>query len=382
MTLTSRFEGLIQQIHAAPQKLVFEFAGAGSLALLWLHSVAGSSRTVLEATDRYAQASLADLLGGPPAKFVARETAEAMARAAYLRALRLCDDLPCMGVACTAAIATARPKRGDHGCWVALCDRAGLRVYGMTLTKGARDRGDEEWLITQLVMRAIAEGCGLPAHALDLLPGELLEQDTLAEPDPLADLLEGQADAVLVQPDGQREAGAPVRAALLSGSFNPLHQGHERLADAAAVALGLPAVFELPVVNADKPPLARSEIERRLAQFRWRYPVALSRAPLFVQKAELFPGCVFVVGQDTAARLVEPRYYGGPAQRDAALATVRAQGCHFLVAGRVQGDTFLTLADISIPAGFAGLFLELPERLFRVDLSSSAIRAQQPWQKR
>ncbi|HEU4327637.1 MAG TPA: hypothetical protein VFS21_31145 [Roseiflexaceae bacterium] len=375
MILDPVFERLVQQIHAAPPKLVFEFAGAGSMALLWLHSVAGSSRTVLEATDRYAQESLADLLGGAPAKFVARETAEAMARAAYGRAVRLCDNAPCLGLACTAAIATDRPKRGDHGCWVALCDRAGLRVYGMTLAKGARDRVGEERLISQLVLRAVAEGCGLTPPALDLLPDEPLEQATLAEPDPLALLLEGRARRVMAHADGRRTTDEPVRGALLSGSFNPLHQGHERLAEAAAVALGLPAVFELPVVNADKPPLSRAEIERRLAQFRWRYPVALSRAPLFVQKAELFPGCVFVVGQDTAARLVEPRYYGGPAERDAALAAVRAQGCRFLVAGRVQGDAFLTLADIVVPPDFADLFLELPERLFRVDLSSSAIRA-------
>ena len=48
---------LVAQIHAAPHMVVYEFAGAGSLALLWLHSVGGSSRTILEATDHYANAS-------------------------------------------------------------------------------------------------------------------------------------------------------------------------------------------------------------------------------------------------------------------------------------------------------------------------------------
>jgi hypothetical protein len=70
---------------------VFEFAGAGSLALFWLHGVPGSSRTVLEATDRYASASLAELLGRAPEQFVARETAAAMASAAYRRANRLAE---------------------------------------------------------------------------------------------------------------------------------------------------------------------------------------------------------------------------------------------------------------------------------------------------
>ena len=36
---------IIEQIHNSAHKLVFEFTGAGSLALYQLHSVAGSSRT-------------------------------------------------------------------------------------------------------------------------------------------------------------------------------------------------------------------------------------------------------------------------------------------------------------------------------------------------
>src|SRR5204863_5252995 len=114
--------------------------------------------------------------------------------------------------------------------------------------------------------------------------------------------------------------------------------------------------------NADKAPLGYAEIERRLAQFRWRYPVVLSRAALFVEKAKLFPGCIFVLGYDTAARLVDPRYYGGESARDAALEAIRAQGCRFLVAGRVQDGAFRTLGHIAIPADARDMFIELPEQ--------------------
>src|SRR6476660_7221329 len=82
---------IIKQIHNSAHKLVFEFTGAGSLALYQLHSVAGSSRAILEATDRYAAASLVDLLGQPPEQFVSRQTAIAMASQAYRRAMRLAD---------------------------------------------------------------------------------------------------------------------------------------------------------------------------------------------------------------------------------------------------------------------------------------------------
>jgi hypothetical protein len=74
-------------------------------------------------------------------------------------------------------------------------------------------------------------------------------------------------------------------------------------------------------------------------------------------------------------RLVDSRYYGGPQGRDAALASIRAQGCRFLVAGRAEGGVFRTLADIALPESLRDLFVELPESAFRSDLSSTAIRA-------
>ena len=367
---------LIARIHDSSHKLVLEFTGAGSQALFWLHSVAGSSRTILEATDRYAGSSLAELLGGPPAQFVARETAMAMAAAAYGRAMRLTDGAAgSFGAGCTAAIATDRARRGAERCWIATRDRAGFRVYGLEMIKGARDRHGEEALVSRLLLRAVADASGVDdIVSLDVLDGEQVETELIAEADPLALLLEGVARSVTVAPDGRRAADAPVRGVLVSGSFNPLHIGHERLAYVAAEMLSQPSSFELPVLNADKPPLGYAEIERRLDQFVGRYTVVLSREPLFVGKAAVFPGCVFAIGSDTAERLVALRYYGGVAERDAARETVRANGCRFLVAGRVENGVFRTLADIDIPDGFRDLFIELPERAFRVDISSTEIR--------
>ena len=57
-----------------------------------------------------------------------------------------------------------------------------------------------------------------------------------------------------------------------------------------------------------------------------------------------------------------------------ALKSIRTNGCRFLVAGRVEKGVFRTLADIAIPDDFRDLFVELPERAFRVDLSSTEIR--------
>lgn len=368
-------------VYASGFRLVYEFTGAGSLALAWLHAVAGSSRTVLEATDRYSPASLIDLLGGEPAKFVSGETAAAMAARAYRRAVRLAQGAApgtCLGVACTATIATDRAKRGGHACHVAVQDRYGVTAYGLALTKGERDRLGEETLVARLVVRAIAAACKVPdLPPLDLGGDERVVTAFTPAEDPLLQLLDGAARWVVAHPDGRMAVEGPVAAgaALLSGSFNPLHAGHEAMARAAGRRLGAPVLFELPVVNADKPALSPAEAERRLAQFRGRHGAVLTRVPLFAQKAELFPGAVFVVGYDTAARLVDPKYYDdSPAARDAALHAIAGRGCRFLVAARAQGGVIRTLRDVPGAAAFGGLFVELPPSEFRVDLSSTELR--------
>ena len=81
--LDTATQNLITAIHAAARPCVIEFAGAGSQALWWLHSVAGSSRTVLEATDRYSRYSMMSLLGSEPARYVSADAANAMAHAGY-----------------------------------------------------------------------------------------------------------------------------------------------------------------------------------------------------------------------------------------------------------------------------------------------------------
>lgn len=185
----------------------------------------------------------------------------------------------------------------------------------------------------------------------------------------------GAPRSVTHHPGGRLAADEGVRGALFPGSFNPLHRGHRELADATATLLGAPVTYELAVVNVDKPPLDLGEVRRRLAQFEHaRWPVALTRAPTFAEKARLFPGVTFLIGWDTAVRLVHARYYGSERAMHDALDEMRALGCRFLVAGRLVEGRFRTLAEADLPAGSGDLFSAVPESLFRVDLSSTELR--------
>lgn len=164
---------------------------------------------------------------------------------------------------------------------------------------------------------------------------------------------------------------------LLPGSFNPLHDGHLGLAATAARLLGCPCVLELSIVNVDKPPLTPAEVEARLASFPAASPdLWLTRAPTFVAKARLFPGTVFVVGADTAERIIAPRYYdplrGG---LTAALEELRSRQCRFLVAARQLGSgDCQQLSDLSIPAAFADLFHGIAREEFFLPISSTELR--------
>jgi hypothetical protein len=89
----------------------------------------------------------------------------------------------------------------------------------------------------------------------------------------------------------------------------------------------------------------------------------------------LFPGAVFVVGVDTAERIIAPRYYGGEEPMQAALTEIGKQGCRFLVAGRHAADgRFVTLCDVPVPDAFRRLFSAIAADDFRLDISSTQLR--------
>ena len=197
-----------------------------------------------------------------------------------------------------------------------------------------------------------------------------------APSDPLAALLAGELDRLTALGDGRLATGEAVPVLCYPGSFNPLHAGHLELARVAAELTGAALSFELSVTNVDKPPLTVQEVRARLGQFAGRSPVELTRQPTFAGKAALLPGTTFVVGADTARRLVDPAYYqGSQAAMTETIEAMWSAGARFLVAGRTDGTgRFETLADLPIPAEWRDRFRPIPEDRFRIDLSSSELR--------
>lgn len=165
--------------------------------------------------------------------------------------------------------------------------------------------------------------------------------------------------------------------AIFAGAFDPLHDGHRRMAAMAGDLLGMSVEFEISIENVDKPPLKLHEVQQRVQQFEPPRTIWLTRAATFAEKAEIFPGATFIVGADTIARIAAPRYYRGDvAAAERAVDKIAAAGCRFLVFGRLWLDAFKTIDEIELGERLRALCRQVPEDKFRLDISSTDVRGQ------
>ena len=356
--------------------------GGGSGALAALLQTPGASRTILEAVVPYSQAALVDWIGSAPEQSCSAATARAMAVAAYERARRLAPDadhLMWLGIGATASLATDRPKRGERR--IHLAHHSSQRTFSgyFSLDDLPADRASDEQAAAELVLSIIASGCSWPEGSCGLRHAS---GGGGHAQDPQIELALGERRLVLLKPDEEYEyfadAETPAITLVFPGAFNPPHAGHLRMAEVAERVRGGSVTWELSIANVDKPTLDFISWDERIESLRQADAdrvVAMTRAPTFREKSELFPNATFIVGVDTLIRIADTKYYGGdPAQRDAAIAEIASRGCRFLAFGRVMNGEFKVLSDLALPAALAAICDEVPAAEFREDVSSTELR--------
>jgi len=375
------WNNLIASIHASECRTVLALTGGGSGVIGQLLQIPGGSRTVLEAVVPYASSALTDWLGSATNQACSASTARAMAMVSWMRARDLSpetDPHQLIGVGVTASLVSDLPKKGEHRVHLAVHTSTVTSTFSLVLAKDQRARLDEEAIAQQLTLLGLAGACPtidlsqeLAFFERTLLTGEEIKVCRQQAESRWTNLLLGDRTHV-----GYPNSLHP--RAIFPGAFNPPHTGHQQIVRFAATKLGCPIAYELSITNVDKPPLDFIELEARLKQlqrFDSRTPILLTDAPTFRAKAALFPGCTFVVGADTIARVGDPKYYNGEAAGfEAAIRQIAEQGCRFLIFGREIDGQFCVLSDLELPLALHELCDEILADEFREDVSSTSLR--------
>lgn len=158
---------------------------------------------------------------------------------------------------------------------------------------------------------------------------------------------------------------------ILSGSFNPLHEGHIKLLQASSNEFKKNPLFEISITNVDKSKINYNDLINRINQFKSLGKLVVTNSSKFEEKSNIFKKSIFVVGYDTALRLVDNKYYKEGFQKS--LKIIEKNNCSFLVSGRFINKKYNKPNNINFE-GYDYLFDILSEEKFRLDISSTELR--------
>lgn len=370
-------EQLVPLIHKTTTKAVLIITGGGTDVLPMLLRRGGGSATLLSARVPYANSETVELLGGEPEKFVSEATTRQLAMAAYQKALALStDNAPVIGVACSSALQKTPNEREGRIHYIYAALQTGSKTVSLSVTidpkrytpwNAIQTREWEEGINADLLLNLVAEGCGVEGRLA--LPVEVVCRESSIYSAYFPDLLEGKAlsytpNMGIFLPLGRGD----MPRYLLSGSFNPAHEGHAEMAEyVERYGVGR-CDYELSIRNAAKPIMDFITLEERLKTVG-DHRVWLTNAPTFAEKAKIFPNVTFLIGYDTAIRIVDCKY----GNVDDVFTTFEDCGTRFVVFGREVNGVYHAGLD-GLPERFIELCTEVIQPLHFRNVSSSDIR--------
>jgi nicotinamide mononucleotide (NMN) deamidase PncC len=328
---------LVHNSSAGKSFVCIAVAGGGGHAISTLAATPGASSLFLEGTVAYDRNSLQAYLGqrldDTTTKFVSKETAKLMSRAAVRHAMQYrpnVDDYPyCMGVGITSALISSDQERtkGSFGYICAtLADGSELNLQ-VVLQPNARTRAQEDVVMGTLALQAIEQlqqqqsSSSKDDELTKFVKPEGDFNDTIDEshyPVTPKDevkaaaerILSGEVKSVLLLPSSNNNKSSsfmavtdpvlPMESLVFPGSFNPPHNGHTTLAQVASRAWAkrscnttAPVFWELSLTNPDKPSMDPNDVSARAHKFLELVPempeqwgILLTSAPLFKEKVE------------------------------------------------------------------------------------------------
>ncbi len=378
----------VAKLHAGEHMVYIATTGAVGHLIHELWRVPGSSNTIIGNELLYHQSQVERFIHFLPDRFVSKDVALRLAAEAHARARREVEKMegsrrPVIGLGMTATVATDRPKHGQHRVHIAARSDGAFHYLSAVLKKGYRNRMEEGILCDRLALSVLLKAAGIdkpsvPGNGLRILDEVEFDPAGLGPHGPgtwhTNDVIIWPGDKIQHYNENPSE-NSDLRTdthLIYPGSFDPLHGGHEAVADLAEQMTGLRVVFQMSGYHPVKGKIPTEEIMRRAAQFSHRKPVLLiRRAGLYIHKARHLRGFPFLLGVDAVMGLLDPKYYGGPMGLLEMLADFDRLGTRFYVVGRKVKGRFMTLDDVPIPQRFVHLFRAVSGRW---DISSTELR--------
>lgn len=422
----------VRALHASPYKVAVACTGVGAMLNHVLWHLGGASSTIIGSSFPYMREATDRLVGFPllEAGYMSITAAHALSAAAYygaqtdiFTAQQIDDVRYLIGVGMTGAVATNRRRRGEDVARISLrlLDGSVIKVYEIELflQKETLGRNGQDLLCNIVLLNGILTLARLETIPLYEVFGSTSPQFVYDEVDPdrgheivpdevvlrVSERRTRESDAQqsleMVRDAAQHPGGLTFDCSgnLLSvgqhhgplcvvpASIAPLTPAHVAMVRKAAIQTGLVPILDVTRNNADpnKPAFSFEQLVDRAKQLIGIAPVMLSEANgRFLDKARTIrtsePGqpyqqLTFVIGVDTAARILMPKYYEDvSAGVETVLREFIALNVNFLVVGRGE-ETALGFCRKLTSALARALFSPLHiDGIERLGVSSTAMR--------
>lgn len=322
-------------------KVAMALTGGGSLAPAQKLAEGGNSGWLVDVAIPYGQEALDDYLKPYKVeKYCSWQTAEAMAAKALERCEEYHPEETCCGVGVSCSLAKKEDEREGrvHQIFIVFNSRSFQVRVCWSASASLLSRREEERVAADVIDMVLSAGAGEVNDHSDTKDSTLFQWgltrtrgvDLLKE---LArtEVAGGKFEVTTSYDDGCRyedylsvkEKKQDIMSSgldrkkdiiVVSGSFNPLHAGHEHLfCEAMKWAETRPndnyaIAYELSLVNRDKPPVQYFDYTNRLEMGLKNQPLIVTNAPGFVDKYWAlgdagYRNIVFVVGSDTFNRI-------------------------------------------------------------------------------
>ncbi len=364
-------EQAIKQFLDKDLATVLAITGGGTEVIGELLRHGGASKNILEATVPYDTTAGIKYVGMAPDKFCSRDYALNLAVEAHRRAkMYSVTKRPAMGVGATAKLVANGEREGrKHEVWIAIQLDEETRILNFEFSRcRCRTREEEERIAALMILEAILD-------ATPIIHGPIYNHLLDKSEVPVPYIQRGSEDIIKLTTGKISHIDRTnkiVNPLIFPGSFNPFHEGHKKIAQAAYEFFGKNryVVPELCINNIDKPALDFWRIQERidglkaLKKEEWYGGYILTNQPLFINKTVATGYNTFIVGRDTFDRIFDLKYVGRHYNQEDML----KNNMHFVVFDRKTSNGYIHHVDKL-------LYTLVPESVYSdTGISSSEIR--------